>query len=175
MCAWMLAGCVPPPANVIPTSVPTAAPVFASEDEALAAAVKAYEGYLAVSDRITAAGGRELEPLSALVTSDFLPQVLDSFKPYASGGLRTKGSTTFDNPSLQRYTQLAAGKAVVGIYGCLDLTQVRVLDAAGKDVTSQTRTNRLPLEIELQTRAANDPTLILSRSNVWMGKNFCGP
>ncbi|HEX3679638.1 MAG TPA: hypothetical protein VHU90_07950, partial [Galbitalea sp.] len=48
----VLAGCVQPPPPVIPTSGPSAAPVFASDAAALAAAKKAYLAYLAVSDQI---------------------------------------------------------------------------------------------------------------------------
>ncbi len=54
----LISGCLPTPTNVIPTAVPTGTPVFASEEEALAAAIEAYEAYLAVSDAILPDGGR---------------------------------------------------------------------------------------------------------------------
>jgi hypothetical protein len=59
--ALALAGCVQPPSRVIPTSTPSAAPVFASDAAALAAAKKAYVAYLAVSDAVANDGGKNPE------------------------------------------------------------------------------------------------------------------
>ncbi len=53
----LLSGCLPPQTTVTPTPEATAAPVFASDEEALAAATAAYAAYLAMSDQIFAEGG----------------------------------------------------------------------------------------------------------------------
>ena len=63
--ALVLAGCAPdvPAIQVPPT--PTVTPLFASDEEALAAAEEAYAAYLAMSDEITSDGGERPERIPA--------------------------------------------------------------------------------------------------------------
>ena len=54
----LFSGCIPTePLADTPAPQPTSTPVFASEEEALAAAVEAYAGYLEMSDLIASEGG----------------------------------------------------------------------------------------------------------------------
>ena len=57
-----LSGCVQTTEKPTPTPTAAATPAFASDEEALAAAEKAYAAYLAVLDDVTADGGRNRAP-----------------------------------------------------------------------------------------------------------------
>jgi hypothetical protein len=170
----MLAGCVPPPANVIPTSVPTAAPVFASEDEALAAAVKAYEGYLEVSDRILMDRGVNPERLLAVATKDVLAKQLPGFDQARKMDLRSTGGSKVDTITLQAYEpRTADGKGIVTVYACVDVSSVNVYDSNGRSIVSPNRPNRSPFEAQFDLSSPGATSLILAREDPWSGRDFC--
>jgi hypothetical protein len=166
--AALLAGCVPSAAPVIPTATPTATPVFASEAEALAAAEAAYKAFVAASDDVTKAGGKNSGAAIALVAPRYRPNFLASLKPYIENELHTRGASSFDSLRLERYSTDSSPE-MIQVYVCLDVSKVRVLDKKGRDVTSSSRANRLPLEVGFDV----SPQLLISRSDVWSGENFC--
>lgn len=167
----MLGGCVPTEPTASPTPEPSPTPVFASEEEALAAAEDAYAAYLAVSDAITADGGASPERIEPLVTEEQLPDVLSSFDAYASRSLRSQGATQFDTMTLQQYEDIGNGTAEVDVYGCIDVSDVRIFSADGVDVTPSDRVNRVA--VELGFVAGADSVVRLARSAAWTGEDFC--
>ncbi|MEO7290459.1 MAG: hypothetical protein ABIW81_04100 [Terrimesophilobacter sp.] len=169
----VLAGCTPTPPSVTPEPVPSSTPVFASDEDALAAATAAYAKYLEVSDQITADGGKSPDRIAKFVTSNQLVHELDGFKQWSEPDDSSVGSSQFDTVSLQRYDDIAGGKSVVVVYLCVDVSAVRIMNAAGTDVTPATRPNRYPLEVEFDANSAADPELVISRSEPWSGNNFC--
>jgi len=160
----VLAGCVGPPV-VTPVPTPTATPVFASDEEALAAAEEAYAAYLAVSDEVASDGGIGVERLEAYVTASQLEQARTDFGSLQKSGRRMVGSSAFDGIVLQSFdaTRLT-------VYLCLDVSGVRVFDGAGVDVTPVGRIARVPLEVGFAVHEA----LLLDSSEVWNGGSVCG-
>src|SRR4051812_14875779 len=77
-----LAGCVPsePPVTSPPTS--DAQPVFASDEEALAAAEEAYGAYIAMVDEILRNGGDDGDRLAPLVSPELLAQQEEGFAAF---------------------------------------------------------------------------------------------
>ena len=75
----MLGGCVPSAPAASPTPEPSSTPVFASEEEALAAAEEAYAAYLAVIDEIHADGGAGVERLEVVATPEVTNNEADGF------------------------------------------------------------------------------------------------
>jgi hypothetical protein len=135
-----IAGCVPSTAEpaVTPTATASAAaPAFASDEEALAAATAAYAEYLRVSDEIAAAGGQGAEKIIPLVSDSYLELIDAEFANYRDQNLHTTGATSFDSAELQSYAANADGTAEVAVYMCLDVTSVRIIDASSRDVTSR--------------------------------------
>ena len=57
--AALLAGCLPTDPPVTPPPTSDLEPVFASDEEALAAAEEAYGAYLAAADEILSSGGAD--------------------------------------------------------------------------------------------------------------------
>jgi hypothetical protein len=160
-----MTGCVDPSPPVTPSPTPSATPVFASEEEALAAAEAAYREYLAVSDAILQDGGVNGERIAPLVTPDELEDTLDGFRSFEDLQRRSVGATKFDSMTIARLDD-----AFLDVYVCLDVGQVRILDQNGADVTVLDRQERLPLQVGFERSGRS---LLVARSESWTGDNFC--
>ncbi|GGK89016.1 hypothetical protein GCM10007382_06210 [Salinibacterium xinjiangense] len=170
--ALLLSGCLPQQPIATPPPEATAAPIFASDEEALAAATEAYAAYLAMSDLIAADGGANPERLELFVTADQQASASDSFSVYQTKGLRAEGISTFDAISLVQVDQ-GPNFANIDLYLCLDVSKVRVIDETGSVVTPDNRPDRLPLEIGFEADDSVPTELKLARSEPWSGVNFC--
>jgi hypothetical protein len=168
-----LAGCVEPRHSVIPEPRPSATPIFATDEDALAAAEKAYAAYLAVSDAILADGGRDTSRIEPFVSETLLPKELDGFKLYSDAGWRFQGGSTFDSVTLQQYVDDGSGTASVNLYTCLDVSAVRIIDSTNTDVTPPNRSARLPLEVGIQVLTGPTISFLVDRSDLWSGADFC--
>lgn len=164
-----MTGCGEPPPHVTPTPTPSAAPVFASDEEALAAAEESYAAYLAVSDEIFAEGGADSNRLAAVASGDFLEQSLAGFETVARNGWRSTGLSTFDSFELQSYDPSTRTDAVK-VYVCDDVSAIDVLDADGVSVVSPDRPDRTLFEVSFDLNLSD--TLLVSGQEVW-GSGKC--
>ncbi|HEY9498117.1 MAG TPA: hypothetical protein VIQ78_03755, partial [Terrimesophilobacter sp.] len=167
----LLSGCVPQEPVITPEPEPSSTPVFASDEEALAAATDAYAKYLEGSDQIAHDGGAGADRITSYLTTAQAAKELETFAQLKESGRSTQGATTFDKVRLQQYEKSPQGTDVVVVYLCLDVSAVEVQDAKGKDVTPSDRTNRLPLEVGFE--ASDSSRLLISRSEPWSGSDFC--
>lgn len=149
-----------------PVPTPSVTPVFASDEEALAAAEAAYREYAAISNEASADGWKNPNLLASYVTDDELARTTASYKELAATGRHTEGEATFDSVTLQRYD---ANEVVV--YLCLDVSLVRLLDLTGTDVTPADRPGRLPLEVGFELDETGH--LLLATSDIWDGGEMC--
>ncbi|MBG6054698.1 hypothetical protein IWX81_001088 [Salinibacterium sp. CAN_S4] len=172
LAAVLLSGCLPQQPTATTPPEPTAAPIFATDEEALAAATAAYAAYLAMSDQIAADGGANPERLEPFVTADQQANAAESFAVYRKMGLRAEGTSTFDEVGLIQVDQ-GTDAVFIDLYLCLDVSKVRALDEAGLVVTPDDRTDRLPLEIAFEAYFSMPIELKLARSEPWSGTNFC--
>jgi len=170
--ALLLAGCTGDDPIVLPKPDPTTAPVFATDEEALAAAEVAYGEYLAASDAITAKDGADPNTIGEYVHSEYLPEVLESFEDLRADHLHSKGELSFDGMTLQQYTDDLASPATISVYVCIVATNARLLDQNDQDVTPAGRDDRVPLEISFQTEE-REPNLLIRSSELWTGADFC--
>ena len=92
---WTLTACSSPApaASPTPTLSASAEPIFASDEEALAAAVAAYERYRSVSSEIASDGGAQPERISAVVSEQLADRYMEEFDALREGGLRTEGES----------------------------------------------------------------------------------
>jgi hypothetical protein len=166
----VLAGCVD--SDPLPTlpPTPTSTPVFASEEEALAAAEEAYAAYNDTSNVIAAEGGIGPERIEPFVTPAYLPTELDTYAYYRSNSLRLSGEVVVSRVELQQYVELE-NAVEVSVYVCLDVAGTQVLDEAGSDVTPAGRQPVVGLEVVLVGDAAG--TLKIDRSDQWSDSSFC--
>ena len=102
-----------------PPPTPSVEPLFASDEEALAAAEEAYAAYLAMSDEIAGDGGADPERIAPFVTTERLRDELDSVRRLlARTGFTQSGATTFD--PLTASSSVDDGAARSSFYACWD-------------------------------------------------------
>lgn len=172
--ALLLSGCTgDAPAPAPSPSADAAEPIFASDEEALAAAESGYSSHLALVDQLTASGGTDVVGLDEVATPSYAAGLEDSLQRLHESGTRTQGETRFDSAGLiERFD--SEGAVTVNVYLCLDVSNVRVLDAAGQDVTPTERQDRAPVQVEFVSASAGDPTqLVVSGAQSWSGDDFC--
>ena len=169
--ALSASGCTPDASGKPPASTPSATALFASDEEALAAAEEAYRAYLAVADEILRDGGNDPDRLLQVATQEVYEKQLEGYRQTADNGWRGRGVTRLDTVSIQSYRPQSA-KALVTIYACVDVAGVDVVDASGTSVVSPSRPDRTPFEA-IFARSDSPPSLILSGETPWLGKDFC--
>lgn len=165
-----LASCAAPLAR--PTSspsTPTPTPVFASDEEALAAATEAYAAYQAMSSTVAQEGGSRPERMSEFAVGDALVAETASLESLSEQNLRGVGQLSFDTLTLQS-ADLTEGQ--VKAYLCLDVSRTDVVDATGLSTVPIDRPLRLPLQVSFAPTIDGD-RLLLERSESWRGENFC--
>ena len=140
-------------------------PLFATDEEALAAAQAAYANYLEVSDQIARDGGANPERLKGLISNELYYSQLETYSTAASNGLKAVGNSTFNRFELQK-----RNSNTLTNYVCLDVSNIRVVDGTNSDRTPEDRPNILPLEL---TWSEESGVLVLQTSDVWSGTNFC--
>ncbi|HEX4058901.1 MAG TPA: hypothetical protein VHX87_11370 [Galbitalea sp.] len=167
-----LAGCVQPPPPVIPTSAPSATPVFTSDAAALEAAKTAYTGYLAASDAVAHDGGTGLNRLRSWVSNRQFERDTKSFEEMQSEGHHTIGSSSFERATLQSSVASPDGGAVVVVYLCIDISKTMLLDSNGVNV-GKDRPLFIPLQVTFKSERPASAALDVDGSVPWSGADFC--
>lgn len=168
-----LSGCGEPSAPVIPTAQPSVVPVFATDADALAAAKKAYTGYLAASDEIGDEGGAHPERIAPWVTKSRIRVETNQFNALAKSGVHFVGDSTFSDFRLQDLTQSERGSVSLAAYVCDNVGNSRVIDANGTDVTPSDRKDLIPIQVQFRNLEAGASRLVVEGSTVWAGRDFC--
>lgn len=172
----LLSGCVPGQPVVTPAPEPSSTPIFATDEDALAAATAAFAKYLKVSDDILADGGVEPERVLDVATSEWANVQYAGYEQARASGLRSIGSTSFDSVRLQQYDHSAAdGAELVRIYVCVDVSKLDVVNSDGKSVVTNARPARTPFEVTFDaTNALDRQVLKVASEDQWGGEDFCG-
>ncbi len=169
--ALLLSGCTggAPAASPSP-SADAAEPIFATDEEALAAAVEAYEAYMAVDAQIGEDGGSDPERILGVVSEEYSLDVIAEYEDLADHGYKVTGTSTIDTTSL---VEKAGNEshAVVTIYACVGVGTTRIIDAGGIDITPVNRDPETPLVLVFAGTNADE--LKLTRSDLWTGSDFC--
>jgi len=169
--AFALTGCSPEAA--VPSAPPSAEaePLFASDEEALAAAEAAFERYLDVSFAVLADGGTEPERLEEVSTGEILENDLAQAEEYRERGLKQTGDPVVLETALQSYNGGDVSDAEVTVYSCLDSFSVQAVDQSGNPVGDS---NRQPtVTIENVFVAGPEGELLLSESSLWEDGPAC--
>jgi hypothetical protein len=170
--AIALAGCsAQQPAPQASTATAEEKPLFTTDEEALAAAQAAYAHYLEVSDQIARDGGANPERLKGLVSNVLLAESTDFAEQIFKQGLHSEGSSLTDTFHIQGRSGNGS-EEIISSYVCLRLSQVRIIDESGLDVTPSTRQDSLPMLLSFSINQKTQ-NLILDSSEVWTGSNFC--
>ena len=166
-----LTGCQSTPTPV-PTSTATAdAPVFASDEEALAAATGAYAAYLRVSDSVASDGGSNPARYEEVAEGEALANGFESARQFRDSAARSVGATRFEIFKLQNWADSGSGEATVSFYLCDDVSELDVVTPDGTSIVSPDRPDRTPFQVEVVVRG--DSTSRVLTKDVWKGSNFC--
>lgn len=169
----LLSGCAKPDPVVTPAPASSSKPLFATDEDALAAATKAYAAYLKMSDQILHDGGSGGDAIESLLAGQALLDERASAKTFSEKGYRSSGETTFTNPTLQQLSSSPDGIGVVTIYVCVDVSGVNVVDAAGQSVVSPTRPDKQAFEVTFDKPAGTSTHLLISSTDAWSGDGVC--
>jgi hypothetical protein len=164
----LLAGCGG--GDPIPTlpPTPTATPIFASEEEALAAAEEAYSAYQAAVD--LALQTLDDDGLEAVAVEPALGTARDSVERLRAEGSHQVGDTIVASVFPTDLSPLvdAGNVGEAQVYACLDLTSVAIVAADGSESSSSV--DRFPMIVTLSVQGSK---LLVASEEVWDGDNFC--
>jgi hypothetical protein len=167
--AGILAGCSPDTVMPTPPPDPTSTPVFASDEEALAAAEDAYARYLEVSNDLGEGGWLDSSALSTVLRGEALDEELATAESFSANGYMQIGRSTFDTATLQQW-ESDADTISITVYLCLDVTGVDVVDSAGTSIVAPDRADRRSLEVAIDNE---EDDFKVSGGDVWSGQSFC--
>lgn len=168
--ALLLSGCSPEAA--VPSAPPAAEgeALFASDEEALAAAEAAYAEYLDVSNRILENGGVGEEELRPLVSEEVFSNESASFAERRESGWRSIGATKIEGATLQQVSETGNGAEVAAFF-CLSYNEVDVVDSQGISVVSPDRPPFASFEAVVVFESAQD--WVLERNSYWKARESC--
>jgi hypothetical protein len=98
---------------------------------------------------------------------------LQGFAYFKDNSLSSVGQTKFDSVHIESYSDFSESAFELSIYLCSDVSAIRLVNAAGDDVTPVDLPNRSPLAVGFELGKAPQEKLIVSRSDSWTGRNFC--
>lgn len=166
-----LAGCSPEPAAPTAPPAATAEPLFATDEEALAAAEAAFEEYLAVSFQVFADGGLQPERLEGVATGDVLRDDLARAERFEQEGLRQEGAPVILSTKLQSHSPGSPDQVEVVTYVCLDANSTNVVDSEGSFAGNPDQ--EATVTVENVFTALVGGKLLLEQSEIWEDGPTC--
>jgi outer membrane murein-binding lipoprotein Lpp len=161
----LLSGCVPPQPVETPSPEASVTPIFATDEEALAAATAAYAAYVKLADQIFVEGGKDPERLDSVATGGFLKASVEGFRDVQEKGWVSTGGTVFRGATLQSYSATGPTE-VVTIYICEDISVVDVFDSSNVSIVSPDRPDSTTFQATFDLDGEG-PGLLLSSREVW--------
>jgi hypothetical protein len=170
-CLIALSGCATPATPRATTNPPTAAPVFESDEEALAAATEAYANYQQMADLITADGGSRPERIAPFVSDGYLSTEVQQYAGYQDAKAHSVGETTFVVADAQRLDYLNKNDTSITLYICDDVSGIDVRNEADESLVSETRNEVTPFQVGFVLN--KDDVLVVDSRDVWEQESFC--
>ncbi|MGR2753615.1 hypothetical protein [Agromyces arachidis] len=155
-------------AAATPAPATGAEPIFASDEEALAAAVEAYEEYARVSAQVANSGGIGADAISEFVSAEFNDAVQREFAALRDSGLRMAGENVYYNPRLEERN---SGR--VSVIFCRDISGTRLIRADGTDATPPDRDLIQATRVEFATIEDLSGKLIVDGAERWKDEQGC--
>jgi len=156
-----------------PSNAEAPEPLFASDEEALAAARTTYEAFLEVTDTVVAEGGANPERIDEFATPEIAILEKDGAQEFSENEYRLTGRTRLASLSFQSQFSDETGQLVVTAYACVDVSQVQVQDEEGVSVVSADRPDQSAFEVSFTSSGSNSPVLIVAANERWYGDGVC--
>ncbi|TQL48676.1 hypothetical protein FB562_1774 [Homoserinimonas aerilata] len=163
----LINGCTPAAPQATP-SPQAPAVAFASEEEALAAAEKVLEDYLAMADLILQEGAADPERIAPLVTEKWLEVELAGYAEMRDLGVRQEGISAVSATRFQQMF-LQGSTTSVMIYACIDYDESMLVDGSGERIgTTEPNTT-----VEVTFEAAPESSLKVAAWEKWGKGSLC--
>jgi hypothetical protein len=159
-----LAGCAEP-TRLPPPEPSAAAPLFASDEEALAAATAAYEEYLAVSNAVLQDGGLDPARIEQFVSREVYESELVGFELLSSNGWFATGSNVLLRATLQQVVANADGTTDAIVYVCTSVEGNDVIDGDGRSQVDPNRPDFLAHEVVI--RFSDLSEVVIEKKTQW--------
>ena len=140
---------------------------FETRSEAAAVAQRTYLKYLKASSAVWASSGRDTAPLRPFATEAEVAREGKSLRLLAKTGTRLSGSVALKRFQLQ-VVNVRTGTA--SAYACVDLSQARVLDKRGNDITPAERRSEQTNLLRFQFESGS---LRVKETAPWSGRSIC--
>ncbi len=153
-----------------PSPTRSAHPVPASITSKAALTLQArtvYERYLHAVEKVSEKGMTRYDLLQPLATPKAYAAEVKSFNTQRAKGIHTTGPSNLVRFQAQS-VDVVSGHVVA--YACVDLSEVKVLDTSGADVTPASRPTR---QTSLPSFETSDGVLKLDVNGSWYGESIC--
>lgn len=146
--------------------------MFASEEEAFAAAEQVWIKYIDASNRFAASGGKDLAAFDGVVSDTQLEDEIEAAAQLRERDLHTAGGLEYSDFRFQQYHEDGAPGAYLQAYTCLEFGMVQVLDSSGSDVGVEGHDESRPYEVVFVTDGPKPPFMV-EKLIKWTGRDFC--
>lgn len=173
--ALLLSGCTgDAPAPSPSPSADAAEPIFVSDEEALAAAVEAYEAFVAISDRLSANPDEDPASIATVVTPRYEPEFTTSLAEFHDSGLRTTGTISRYGFELAQLGENSDHLADVQMYVCVDYSGSEIVNSSGETVTPADRQTLHRSVVRLIGSDTGSPQrLLVDSTELWDNSDGC--
>lgn len=155
----------------IPPPEPSATvePLFASDEEALAAATEAYEEYLAVLDVALQQPANVDASFTEVAVGPALDEAVESMSTFVDQGLRIVGMREVTAAQFQQ-SIVSDDQVALQIYVCESVANVDILNSDGVSLVQPERPDLTAFEVTL---VADEQQILVEQRIVWEGGGVC--
>jgi len=164
----LAAGCSSPQTE--PPKIPAASSessAFASEEEAVVAAEKAFAEYLSVLNAVSQSGGEGVERLEHLVSASSYEDAKALAAELKQNRHRQTGNISFADVEFQQHFRRGDGEIVV-VMTCIDYSAQEIVNADGERLELLERPERTLFQVTLEAKRVDDSTrLVVDEIESW--------
>lgn len=168
----VVTGCVPSEPVITPAETGATAPIFASDEEALAAAVAAFDGYNAANARIAADNWTEPNRVAEYTEDSWFEKLVVDFAKLREQEIRFLGSVTYSAPTLQQRWE-EGGLAHVAAYFCGDASGHLVTKGSSEPYRPESVKDTFLVEVFFVSDRVASPRLIVKEVGEWLDPTGC--
>ena len=155
LAALMMSGCSAPAAPLEPEALP----VFASDEEAFAAAEATLQLYVTASNSVDLAEPKTSEAMLALTTGAFNASERKALSAMHASGMVKRGAESI---TLVQAEEIDRVRGHVTLAVCLDVSGVELFDADGLSKVSDSRSKEQTLRVDFQPGQGKHAALMMS-------------
>ncbi|WP_157579851.1 MULTISPECIES: hypothetical protein [unclassified Plantibacter] len=149
-------------------------PVFANEEEALAAVTETYQQFLDTANLILHEGGSAPERISAIMAPEVAEVELEAYGRMRDNGYRSVGDITLADVQLREfYSHPDALGVVARAFACEVISSVEVVDASDQPISQPGRAPAVGFDVSLGLGPKDGSEFIILSKEAEEGASAC--